>query len=169
MERLVLDGEGVARLIPHCGDALFVKEAWLSKLAQSDGSTVGGGRASWANTHPVLRGHFPGFALVPGIFLVEAAAQLGGAILMAGNPSPENDSVLGVLSGIRKVLIHRPVFPGDDVNYDLKIKSQGANFFVVSGVAHTHRGKVVTYEFIIGVASRSALDQVREGMEHEVV
>mgnify|MGYP001606289747 CR=1 FL=1 len=72
-----LNKDDICLLLPHRDHALFLLDAVV------EGPHVTG-TACWADSHPHLTGHFPGLPIVPGVFLIEAAAQLGGTASPAG-------------------------------------------------------------------------------------
>lgn len=152
MERRI-DRDGIERLLPHRGHSLFLCDAVV------DG-TSGRGTALWDSSHPMLPGHFPEMAVVPGVLLLEAAAQLGGVVVMeaAGDAGrAQAASAIGLLSGVRKALIHRPVFPTEPVSYELTARRQGPGFFLAAGTATCQGLKVVTFELLLALAERAAL------------
>lgn len=58
---------------------------------------------------PVLAGHFPGFAIFPGVCLVECAHQSALLALAADTP------LRPVLAAVESARFLAPVFPGDEV------------------------------------------------------
>lgn len=142
----------IEALLPHRGAALFVEEA------EVDGRRVVG-TARWPAEHPHLGGHFPGFPIVPGVFLIEAAAQLGGIALAASSDAPAPGERLGMLAAVRRALLHRPIYPGEAVRYSLELSPvpRGA-MCLVSGTASAENGdKVLTVELGIAVAESDKL------------
>jgi 3-hydroxyacyl-[acyl-carrier-protein] dehydratase len=57
-----------------------------------------------------FQGHFPGQAIMPGVLIVEAMAQVGGVMMMA---LPNTHNKLALLAGLDNVRFRRPVVPGD--------------------------------------------------------
>ena len=49
---------------------------------------------------PFFQGHFPGYPIMPGVLVIEAMAQAGGMIMMAG--MPDRDSKLVVFTAIER-------------------------------------------------------------------
>jgi 3-hydroxyacyl-[acyl-carrier-protein] dehydratase len=61
---------------------------------------------------PQFQGHFPGRAIMPGVLMVEAIAQVGGVVVVQ---MPEFPGGLFAFAGIDKVKFRRPVVPGDQL------------------------------------------------------
>ncbi len=61
---------------------------------------------------PHFQGHFPGRAIMPGVLIVEAMAQVGGIVL---TQMPEAEGGLFLFAGIDKVRFRRQVIPGDQL------------------------------------------------------
>ena len=68
---------------------------------------------------PFFQGHFPDYAIMPGVLMVEAIAQAGGVLLLPEVPDHENK--LLVFSSINDARFRRPVTPGDQLRSDVDV------------------------------------------------
>ncbi len=68
---------------------------------------------------PHFAGHFPDFPIMPGVLIIEAIAQAGGALLLT--EIPDRDTKLMVFTGIDSARFRRPVVPGDQLRIEVKV------------------------------------------------
>ena len=66
-----------------------------------------------------FQGHFPEYAIMPGVLMVEAIAQAGGVLLLP--EVPEHHTKLMVFSGIDRARFRRPVVPGDQLRLEVDV------------------------------------------------
>lgn len=122
---LVLDVEQIKKLLPHRAPFLFVER--LTEIVPFE-SAVGHKAVSFNEPH--FAGHFPEFAVMPGVLIVEAMAQAAGALIVHSMALKTTPSVF--FMGIDKARFRKPVVPGDLLQFPVK--------------ALQHRGPVWKFE-----------------------
>ncbi|HZY61394.1 MAG TPA: 3-hydroxyacyl-ACP dehydratase FabZ [Edaphobacter sp.] len=68
---------------------------------------------------PHFQGHFPDYPIMPGVLVVEAIAQAGGALLLT--EIPDREDKLMVFTGIDSAKFRRPVVPGDQLRIEVTV------------------------------------------------
>src|SRR6185437_3421414 len=88
---------------------------------------------------PFFQGHFPDYPIMPGVLLVEAIAQAGGALLL--NEIPDREQKLMVFTGIDDCKFRKPVVPGDQLRIEVTVLQWRSRAVKMLGIA-TVEGKI---------------------------
>ena len=77
----------------------------------------------------IFEGHFPGYALMPGVLQIECMAQTCGWLVSAIT----GFTGLPVLAGVKNAKIRGAVFPGMEITTEGKILHDGSGFAIAEG------------------------------------
>src|SRR5882757_2009481 len=80
---------------------------------------------------PQFQGHFPDYPIMPGVLMVEAIAQAGGALLLS--EIPDRDSKLMLFTSIENARFRRPVTPGDQLRIEVTVLNWRTRAVKMSG------------------------------------
>ena len=102
-----LNIEQIKELIPHRYPFLLVDR--ITECVP--GERAVGLKCVSAN-EPFFQGHFPEFAVMPGVLIVEALAQVGAVAILS---VPENKGKLALFGAIKNARFKKQVRPGDQL------------------------------------------------------
>ena len=90
---------------------------------------------------PHFTGHFPNFPIMPGVLVIEAIAQAGGALLLTEYSEHDRETKLMVFTGINDAKFRKPVVPGDQLRIEVTVLNWRTSAVRMRGVA-TVDGKI---------------------------
>jgi 3-hydroxyacyl-[acyl-carrier-protein] dehydratase len=114
LDATTLDVEQIKKLLPHRPPMLLVER--LTEIVKLESAT--GWKAVSIN-EPYFQGHFPDYAVMPGVLIVEAMAQTAGAVVMHGL-SVEREKSMVYFMTIEKARFRKPVHPGNMLRMPVK-------------------------------------------------
>jgi 3-hydroxyacyl-[acyl-carrier-protein] dehydratase len=101
---------------------------------------------------PFFQGHFPDYAIMPGVLMVEAIAQAGGVLLLP--EVPEHETKLLVFSGIDRARFRRPVVPGDQLRIEVDVLNWRPLAARIEGKVYVERKLVCEATILCAVVPR---------------
>lgn len=110
-----------------------------------------------SGNEPVFVGHFPDFAIMPGVLIIEAMAQASIILFKKSLPPQDNTDTVFLLASIGNARFTKPVFPGDQLFIEInveKIVSKGA---IVQATVKVGEATVAKANLTFGIAEKSAL------------
>jgi UDP-3-O-[3-hydroxymyristoyl] N-acetylglucosamine deacetylase/3-hydroxyacyl-[acyl-carrier-protein] dehydratase len=124
----VIDIEEIMKVLPHRYPFLLVDRI----IEVEPGKRIVGIKNVTIN-EPFFQGHFPGLPVMPGVLIIEAMAQVGGVLVMAGMPDRESKVVY--FTSVNNVKWRRPVKPGDQLRLEIELMQVRGMMAKMSGVA----------------------------------
>ena len=136
--KLPIDVIGIQKLIPHRYPFLFVDRVLdlvpNNKIIAIRNITV---------SDPMLQGHFPGNPIVPGVVIVEGAAQ---AATLLGSISKGGFSTC-LFTEVSFARFRRSVVPGDVLQYNVYLEKTKSHFYWFKSSMTVGSDEVAVVEF----------------------
>ncbi|WP_414053179.1 3-hydroxyacyl-ACP dehydratase FabZ [Macrococcus equi] len=101
----ILTFDEIKKIIPHRYPFLLIDR--ITELEEGKKCT---GIKQVSGNEPFFQGHFPEYAVMPGVLIVEALAQVGAVAMLK---LEENQGKLAMFTGIDKCRFKKQVTPGD--------------------------------------------------------
>src|SRR5258706_14239537 len=127
MPPTVLDFDALKKAIPHRFPFLLV-----DKVTITDPDKSATGIKSVSGNEPFFQGHFPEHAIMPGVLIVEAMAQVACVLCLS---RPEMKNKLAFFMGMEQIKFRKPVVPGDRLELKIEILKMRDRFGKAKGEA----------------------------------
>ena len=133
---LPLTYKDIIKILPHRHPFLFVD--MITELEV--GERVVGIKNVTINEY-FFTGHFPGKPIMPGVLVIEAMAQVGGILARLSEPESmtnKRDNAIYFVA-IDKVRFRKPIFPGDQIIFELTALRKGSRIWKMKGKAMVNK------------------------------
>ena len=111
----VLDIQAIAELLPHRYPFLLIDR--VVNLTPNEEIVA---LKNVTMNEPFFQGHFPSAPIMPGVLIVEAMAQAGGVLVLDSLPKDKHGRPVYFM-GLDKVRFRKPVVPGDQIVFEVKL------------------------------------------------
>ncbi|MDQ2664025.1 MAG: 3-hydroxyacyl-ACP dehydratase FabZ [Candidatus Eremiobacteraeota bacterium] len=140
-----LDIRKIMEILPHRYPLLLV-----DRILEMEPGVRALGYKNVTNNEPVFTGHFPGNPLLPGVYMIEALAQLGGCVVLEPG---EFSRKTPYLAGIDRAKFRRPVVPGDCLMMEVKLVKHKRNIGWVVAEAKVDDQLVCSADLMFSIAA----------------
>ena len=138
----------IMSLLPHRYPFLLVDKI----LELEEGKRIVGIKNVSIN-EPFFQGHFPGSPIMPAVLLLEAMAQTGGTLVLSSES--EKSKMRNVLFlGIDKARFRKPVYPGDQVRFELETLQRKKSVWKFKGEAFVEGTLVAEAELMAMISDK---------------
>ena len=141
------DIEGLMNIIPHRYPFLLI-----DRITGLDPGKVVHAIKNVSINEPFFQGHFPGQPVMPGVLILEAMAQAGGFLVLNSIKNPEKK--LMYFTGINKSRFKKPVTPGDQIIFEVKLGKLKMGTCIIHGIATVDGEQVAEGEILASVVDR---------------
>lgn len=99
-----------------------------------------------------FQGHFPDQPIMPGVLIIEAMAQVSG--ILAFHSGAQGNSVY--FMSVEKAKFRKPVVPGDQLRFEVKVLQQRNNVWKFSGQTFVEDKVVAEADFTAMVTEKGS-------------
>jgi UDP-3-O-[3-hydroxymyristoyl] N-acetylglucosamine deacetylase/3-hydroxyacyl-[acyl-carrier-protein] dehydratase len=151
-KKAIFDIEAIERIMPHRYPMLLVDRILELDLEPGQRRILGMKNVTY--NEPFFAGHFPQRPVMPGVLILEAMAQTGGMLLLNSVENPESKLIF--FMSIDKAKFRKPVIPGDQLLFELKMMRERGKTFQMSGTATVDGQLVAEAEFMAAIVDKEA-------------
>jgi 3-hydroxyacyl-[acyl-carrier-protein] dehydratase len=139
----VTDEEEIAKRIPHRAPFL-----WIDRIVELEPGLRCVALKFVDPAESFFAGHFPGKAILPGVFLIEAVAQTAGVMLSCSREpgsAPEAEGIaerIPLLAAVNRFKFLKPVAPGSELRIETRKLTEAGPMVCIEGTVRVG-GEVV--------------------------
>ena len=126
----LLDIHQIKNYLPHRYPFLLV-----DRVLEADGNDRLVAIKNVTYNEPFFPGHFPNRPVMPGVMIIEALAQASAILASFGLEHVDTENMVYYFTGIDKARFKRPVEPGDQLVFEIKMIRRIKNIWKCSGEA----------------------------------
>ncbi len=108
-----LDVNEIQKILPHRPPFLLI-----DRIVDTDNETYVEAIKNVTINEPFFVGHFPGAPIMPGVLIIEAAAQAAAIVVMS---NPGSKGKIPFFMSIDKAKFRKPVVPGDQLKFRIDV------------------------------------------------
>lgn len=142
----MIEIEEIRDILPHRYPFLLV-----DRILKIEGKNKIVGLKNVTINEEFFQGHFPGHAVMPGVLVIEAMAQVGGVLLLSLSG---NTGKLAYLGGVDNMRFRKPVLPGDTLVTEVELLKSRGTIGRVRATASVDNEVVAEGEFIFALVER---------------
>jgi len=136
---LVMNIQQIMKVLPHRYPFLLV-----DRIEEVEEGVKAIGYKNVTINEPFFQGHFPDHPIMPGVLIIEAMAQVGGAYVTVIDKI--GDDRVTYFASINKARFRKPVLPGDVLRLEMEILSKRRGIYHFKGIAYVGDTKVADAE-----------------------
>lgn len=149
---MVYDIHDIEKAMPHRYPMLLIDR--IIDIDTEPGHEHIVGLKNVTYNEPFFQGHFPGRPVMPGVLILEAMAQTGGMLILNSLPNPEKTLVF--FMAIDKAKFRKPVIPGDQLIFEVKLIRNRGKSFQFAGQAFVDNQLVAEAELMAAIVDKEA-------------
>jgi len=151
--KLVLDVEAIRKLLPHRAPFLFLEK--LTDIVPNESAT---GYKAVSINEPHFQGHFPDYAVMPGVLIIEGMAQTAGALVVHSLEMSQRDDKSVLFMTIDKARFRKVVKPGDLLRFEVKALRRRGPVWKFEGKAYVESDLAAEAEFSAMISDKPGTD-----------
>ena len=136
---ITLNIQQIMKTLPHRYPFLLV-----DRIEETEAGVKVNGFKNVTINEPFFQGHFPGHPIMPGVLIIEAMAQVGGAYVTVLDNIADDQVTYFV--GVDKARFRKPVLPGDVLRMEIELISRRRGIYQFKGTAYVGDTKVADAE-----------------------